>query len=171
MTAKRRWTPENDAELMDVVNVFLGDGNLIKDAFGYYADCYDRTYEAVRRRYFDIKGEDAPDLRLKEKGVNPKPVKVEYIKNIEPVGELHPQLQSISDHIAWLEKQNEDLRARLYAAEEEKELFLERIKQLESCESELKQLVSIIDRSRKEAFAPDTAKKYKIIDGVPAFEE
>ena len=84
---------------------------------------------------------------------------------------VHPLLVGVADHIAFLERDNESLRKSNDVLWEEIETLNKRIKQLESCESELKQLVSIIDRSRKEAFAPDAGpKKYKVIDGVPVFE-
>ena len=168
MTTKKRWTPENDAYLLDVIEVFLHDGNFIKDAFKYYAEEQGRTYEATRRRYFDIKGEDAPDLRLNGKPPKGK-AKPEKVAIVEPVVDIHPALIAVSDCIKGLEAQNEAQRKTIDSLWEQNEMLSERVKQLESCESELKQLVSIIDRSRKEAFAPDTAKKYKIIDGVPAF--
>jgi hypothetical protein len=163
---KKRWTPEDDAELLDVVNVFLGDGGLIKDAFGYYADSYDRTYEATRRRYFDIKGEDAPDLRLKGK----EPQQSKTAKEIKPFA--HSALSDISNYIDELEQANEILKHQVSTLDERNVKLNTRIVELEKCESELTHLLTIINRSRKEAFAGDTndSRPFKIVDGVPVFK-
>lgn len=162
MSLKRRWTPEEDAELLDTVSIFLGDGNFIKDAFAFYAEDQGRTYQAVRRRYFDIKGEDAPDLRLREPGVNPPKPKEK--KQPAPKLDIHLSLEGISNYIDELEQANEFLRHQVDALNA-------RIAGMENIESEFNHLLTIINRSRKEAFAGDAApKQYKIIDGTPVFK-
>lgn len=168
---KRRWTAEDDAELLRVIDYVIGQGGMIRTAFELYASDFNRTYEAAKRRYFDIKPDDAADLRIKG---NQNPLKVNQKPIITAVKEthfIHPALLSVSDHIQALEAQNEALRATIDNLWNENKVLTARITEAEKCEAELNHLLSIINRSRKEAFAADVVpRKYKVVDGIPVFE-
>ena len=156
MTKREKWTAQDDEDLLEFVGGETKRGAWAKDALNDYSILSGRTVSAVRNRYFKVIKTAGEEEETPPEVINTG---------------VHPLLVGVADHIAFLERDNESLRKSNDVLWEEIETLNKRIKQLESCESELKQLVSIIDRSRKEAFAPDAGpKKYKVIDGVPVFE-
>jgi len=158
MTKREKWTAQDDKDLLEFVEGETKRGAWAKDALSDYSILSGRTNSAVRNRYFKV---------VKTAGEEEEtPLKVEPINN-----EVHPLLNTVSNYIKNLETENDELRETKEFLSRQNEELIIRVMELESCESELKQLVSIIDRSRKEAFAPDAGpKKYKVIDGVPVFE-
>jgi predicted RNase H-like nuclease (RuvC/YqgF family) len=161
MKILRRWTPEDDAELLAFVESELRIGTWLKDALELHSIVCGRTLSAVRNRYFKISktNEEVEPYSPPFKG--------------EPFEEqtIHHSLLSASEYIMGLELQNEALRKTIDDLWEQNKMLSERIEKLETCEAELNHLLTIINRSRKEAFAGEPApKKYKVVDNVPVFE-
>jgi uncharacterized coiled-coil protein SlyX len=162
MKTLRRWTAEDDAELLSFVESEVNKGLWLKDALIVYSELCERTLSAVKNRYFKI------SKTAKEED---EPYKPPFKLGRFEESNIHPSLTAVSDCIKGLEAQNEAQRRTIDGLFEQNEMLSERIAKLETCEAELNHLLTIINRSRKEAFAGEPAPKtYKVVDNVPVFE-
>ncbi|OBZ13317.1 hypothetical protein [Bacillus sp. FJAT-26390] len=163
MTQRRGWTDEENADLLKTVEYVINQGATYETAFELYAADFGRTAAAAKRQFKNIRPRREDGTTIKAVDIQPQPQAKQ--------ASIHSALGAVSDYINGLEAQNAALRETIDELRHENALLEKRVDEAAQSENELNHLLSIINRSRKEAFAGEEApKKYQVIDGVPVFK-